>query len=74
MQITVNREKHTAEVWLTIDERDHPLVQEKLSAFYQSCRAQKLSVAVYQSGDASLDDTTRELLCYHYNYGMLSSD
>ena len=62
MEIVMNNELKLAQVWCShADQRDEAK-QQKLKEFISDCRKEKIFVCVYESGDGSLLENTKELL------------
>ena len=67
MEIVMNIELKLAQVWCShADQRDEAK-QQKLKEFISDCRKKKIFVCVYESGDGSLLENTKELLAYNLN-------
>ena len=47
--------------------------QKKLKDFIATCRAKKIFVCVFESGDGDLSETTKELLAYNYQNAVTSA-
>lgn len=65
MEMNINEESRTVEVWLNVGEAQDPVLKERLRSLYQIFAAQKYLVAVFQSGRQDLVQTTSDLLCYN---------
>lgn len=63
MEINVNENSKTIEIWLTNTEKQQ--LRERLKPLYQEYYNKKFFVAVYESGEQALADTTSALLCYN---------
>lgn len=62
MEFEVDNELNLAKVWCShADQRDE-VKQKKLKGFIADCRKKKIFVCVYESGDGSLLENTKELL------------
>lgn len=48
------------------DQKDAEM-QKKLKDFIAECRAKRIFVCVYESGDKDVLECTKELLAYNYN-------
>ena len=67
MEFEVDNELNLAKVWCShADQRDE-LKQKKLKGFSADCRKKKIFVCVYESGDGSLLENTKELLANNLN-------
>lgn len=64
MEMSINNESRTVEVWLSTQEARDPVLKERLSLLYQVFALQKYMVAVFQSGRRDLVRSTSDLLCY----------
>ena len=64
MKIVMDNELKLAQVWCShADQRDEAK-QKKLKEFIADCRKEKFFVCVYESGDGSLLENTKELLTH----------
>ena len=67
MEIVMNNELKLAQVWCShADQRDEAK-RQKLNEFIADCRKEKIFVCVYESGDGSLLENTKELLAHNLN-------
>ena len=67
MEFEVDNELNLAKVWCShADQRDE-VKQKKLKGFIANCRKKKIFVCVYESGDGSLLENTKELLANNLN-------
>ena len=67
MKFEIDNELNLAKVWCShADQRDEAK-QKKLKAFIADCRKEKIFVCVYESGDGSLLENTKELLANNLN-------
>ena len=67
MEFEVDNELNLAKVWCShADQRDE-VKQKKLKEFIADCRKKKIFVCVYESGDGSLLENTKELLANNLN-------
>ena len=67
MKFEIDNELNLAKVWCShADQRDEAK-QQKLKEFITDCRKEKISVCVYESGDGSLLENTKELLANNLN-------
>lgn len=65
MEINVNHERKLVEVWLTHAEKNDPAVRERLKPLYAKYKQQRYLVAVFESGDRDLYQSTRDLLAFN---------
>ena len=65
MEIKINEESRTVEVWLNTREAQDPVQKERLCSLYRIFAAQKYFVVVFQSGEQDLVQATSDLLCYN---------
>lgn len=65
MEMSVNKESKTVEIWLSRQEAQDPVLKERMSLLYQIFAAQKYLVAVFRSGSQDLVRSTSDLLCYN---------
>lgn len=71
MKIVMDNELKLAQVWCShADQRDEAK-QKKLKEFIADCRKEKIFVCVYESGDGSLWESTKELLTHNLNNPIL---
>ena len=70
MQMSVNENRKTVEIWLTRAERDNPAFMESLKPIYKKYREQKYLAVVFLSGDEDLYDLTRDLLLFNRRRSM----
>ena len=71
MKIVMDNELKLAKVWCShADQRDEAK-QQKLKEFIADCRKEKIFVCVYESGDGSLLENTKELLTHNLNNPIL---
>lgn len=67
MEIVMDNELKLAQVWCShADQRDEAK-QKKLKEFIADCRKEKIFVCVYESGEGSLLENTKELLANNLN-------
>ena len=67
MEFVMDNELKLAKVWCShADQRDEAK-QQKLKEFIADCRKEKIFVCVYESGDGSLLENTKELLANNLN-------
>lgn len=67
MEFEVDNELNLAKVWCShADQRDE-VKRKKLKGFIADCRKKKIFVCVYESGDGSLLENTKELLANNLN-------
>lgn len=67
MEISINEEMKLAQVWMSHADQTSAEKQAKLKEFMADCRAKKIFVCVYRSGDGNLVEKTKELLAYNLN-------
>ena len=65
MEISINDERRTVEVWLSNEEKSDPTVQQRLKPLYAEYGEKKYTVAVFMSGSQDLYSLTSDLLCYN---------
>lgn len=65
MEINVWDNSRMVEIWLTRSEKQNDYLRERLKPLYQKYSAEKYFVAVFESGERDLADTTSNLLCYN---------
>ena len=65
MEISINDERRTVEVWLSNEEKNDPAVQQYLKPLYAEYAEKKYTVAVFMSGSQDLYSLTSDLLCYN---------
>ena len=65
MEISINDERRTVEVWLSNEEKNDPAVQQYLKPLYAEYAEKKCTVAVFMSGSQDLYSLTSDLLCYN---------
>jgi len=65
LEINVRDNSRMVEIWLTKSEKQNDFLQEQLKSLYQKYSAEKYLVAVFESGEWDLADTTSNLLCYN---------
>ena len=65
MEICINDERRTVEVWLSNEEKSDPAVQRRLKPLYAEYGEKKYTIAVFMSGSQDLYSLTSELLCYN---------
>lgn len=65
MEMSINKESKTVEVWLNAREARDSVLKERLSLLYQVFSLQKYMVAVFQSGCRDVVQSTSDLLCYN---------
>jgi hypothetical protein len=65
LEINVREDCQTVEVWLTNTEKNNPAVRERLKPIYAEYKKKKYLVAVYESGNRSLYQSTLDLLLYN---------
>lgn len=65
MELSINDERRTVEVWLSNEEKNDPAVQQRLKPLYAEYAEKKYTVAVFMSGSQDLYSLTSDLLCYN---------
>lgn len=65
MEICINDERRSVEVWLSNEEKSDPVVQQRLKPLYTEYAEKKYTVAVFMSGSQDLYSLTSGLLCYN---------
>ena len=65
MEIHVRDGRQLVEVWLSNGEKNDRAVQEQLKPLYAQYKKKKYLVAVYQSGNRDLYQSTLDLLSYN---------
>ena len=67
MEFVMDNELKLAKVWCTHADQQDEAKQQKLKEFIADCRKKKIFICVYESGDGSLLENTKELLTYNLN-------
>ena len=65
MEIIQDDAKKLVQVWLTRQEGENSVVQERLQPMYAQWKQQKYMVAVFHSGQEDLKENTLALLAYN---------
>ena len=65
MEISINDERRTVEVWLSNEEKSDSAVRQRLKPLYAEYSEKKYTVAVFMSGSQDLYSLTSDLLCYN---------
>lgn len=65
MEIIQDDAKKLVQVWLTRQEGENSVVQERLQPMYAQWKQQKYMVAVFHSGQEDLKENTMALLAYN---------
>ena len=65
MEICINDERRTVEIWLSNEEKNNRAVQQRLKPLYAEYAGKKYTVAVFMSGSQDLYSLTSDLLCYN---------
>ena len=65
MEICINDERKTVEVWLSNEEKNNPAARQRLKPLYAEYAEKKYTVAVFMSGSQDLYSLTSDLLCYN---------
>lgn len=71
MKIVMDNELKLAQVWCSHAGQRDEAKQKKLKEFIADCRKEKFFVCVYESGDGSLLENTKELLTHNLNNPIL---
>ena len=66
MKYTMDEKKRLAIVYCTHADQESEEQRQKLKDFIAACRAKKIFVCVFESGDGDLLENTKELLAYNY--------
>ena len=74
MEFIIDEKKKLAQVWMSHADQNSVEKELKLQKFIADCRAKKIFVCVYRSGDADLLETTKELIAYNYNNSVNRSN
>ena len=67
MKFEIDNELNLAKVWCSHADQRDKAKQQKLKEFIADCRKKKIFVCVYESGDGSLLENTKELLANNLN-------
>ena len=67
MEFEVDNKLNLAKVWCSRADQRDKAKQQKLKEFIADCRKKKIFVCVYESGDGSLLENTKELLASNLN-------
>lgn len=67
MKINIDNKMKLATVWCSHTDKADEAKNAALNGFIAECRARKIFVCVFESGDGDLLENTRELLAYNYN-------
>ena len=65
MEICINDERKTVEVWLSNEEKNNPAVRQRLKPLYAEYAEKKYTVAVFMSGSQDLSSLTSDELGYN---------
>ena len=65
MELSINDEHRTVEVWLSNEEKTDPAVRQRPKPLYAEYAGKKYTVAVFMSGSQDLYSLTSSLLCYN---------
>ena len=65
MELSINDERRTVEVWLSNEEKSDSAVRQRLKPLYAEYSEKKYTVAVFMSGSQDLYSLTSDLLCYN---------
>jgi hypothetical protein len=63
--MNVSDESKIVEIWLTNAEKNDPALKVDLQGIYDKYNKQKYTIAVFQSGDRDLYQSTLDLLSYN---------
>ena len=66
MRCSVDEKKKLAIVYCSHADQKSEEAQKRLKEFIAECRARKIYVCVFESGDGDLLENTKELLAYNY--------
>ena len=61
----IDQQRKLAKVWMSHADQESTEKQEKLQAFLADCKAQRIFVCVFESGNEDLVKNTKELLAYN---------
>ena len=64
MELNID-DTRTVEIWLSRQEKRDPVLWRQLNLLCRAFAEEKYLVAVYQSGDRDLTQSTSDLLCYN---------
>lgn len=65
MEILRDDHKGLVQIWLTKEEKADPVLRESLKPLYAKYKVEKYMVAVFESGEGDLYESTRDLLLYN---------
>ena len=65
MELNIDNEARTVEIWLNRKEKQDPALRRQLRVLCRAFAEEKYLAAVYQSGDRDLAQLTGDLLCYN---------
>lgn len=66
MRYSIDENKKLATVYCSHADQESEKQQQTLKEFIAACRARKIFVCVFNSGDGDLLENTKELLAYNY--------
>ena len=66
MRYSIDENKRLATVYCSHADQESAEQQQTLKEFIAACRARKIFVCVFNSGDGDLLENTKELLAYNY--------
>ena len=66
MRYSIDEKMGLATVYCTHADQESEEQQQALKDFIADCRAKKIYVCVFESGDGDLLENTKELLAYNY--------
>ena len=67
MRYVMEEKLKLAIIYCTHADRASKMQQQILDAFIADCKAKKVFVCVFESGDGNLLENTKELLIYNHN-------
>lgn len=73
MEFTIDHKKKLALVWMSHADQESAEKRDKLKSFLAECKAKKIFVCVYESGNGDLLECTKDLLSYRFNNPALCS-
>jgi len=74
MEFIIDNKTKLAKVWCSHADQKDEAKQQKLKEFIADCKAKKIFVCVFNSGDGDLKENTKELLAYNYNNSVNRSN
>ena len=67
MELSINDERRTVELWLSSEDKNDPAMRQRLKPLYADYAEKKYTVAVFMSGSQDLYSLTSDLLRYNRN-------